>query len=299
MYILYPQLPPSLSLPLSLSPSLSLSLLHTEFPASAQTMVGNHSGSCLLYLTGAAITVKFTHGEEIASWPYNCIRQFRADEDTRQFSFYSGLRGPFGVAEYKFDMTEPMLIALQDALTQFTGAKFGTGPLTSMGSSTSLNSSVMQEQRFNPESSRSPKHDPLPEIPGEPPSNVDMYPGYTSHRNAELQSLHNQKHSAAEIFGTLSKDQRHRTNSSSVGRPPVPAPYSSRTLDQRTKRGTSSINIKYHEVAGNFGPPGSRGSLFSGSPVPSPQLAGGPGMGYGGARKLSYGDEVFASTTLR
>ena len=198
-------------------------------------------------------------------------------------------------------MTEPMLLALQDALTQFTGARFGSGPLTSMGSSTSLNSPAVDQRftGFNPDSYRSPKHDPLPEIPGTAPSNMEVYPGYTSHRSPDVQLMQNHKHSATDIFATLSKEQRHRTNSSSLGRPPVPTPYNSRTLDTRTKRGVSSINTKYHEVAGNFGVQGSRGNLISGSPVPAPQLAGGPGVGYGGSRKMSHGDEVFRSTTMR
>lgn len=99
----------------------------TEFLASALHAVGSLKGPCLITLTGAAITVKKLDGTEVATWPYNCIRQFGAEEELRQFTFISGRRGPFGVSEYAFELSEQTLKRLQDALTQFTGAKFGTG----------------------------------------------------------------------------------------------------------------------------------------------------------------------------
>ena len=284
-------LPPSSPLPLSPSlpfalPSPSLPpLSHTsEFPASAKTMVGNNSGSCLLHLTGAAITVKFTHANESASWPYNCIRQFRADEDTQQFSFFSGRRGPYGVAEYKFDMTEQMLLALQDALTQFTGAQFSGSVIGSQSTSGIPGGNLGSAN----EQFRSPKRDPLPNIPGTPPTNTDLHHGYTTH---ELRSLNQQNHSysATDVFATISREQRHRHNSSSVSRPPVPIPYNSHTLGTRGQRAAPSINTKYHEVAVNFPPQGGRGA---GTTVP-------PFFPVSSNRKMSQGDEMFRSKTLR
>ena len=309
-----PSLPP-LSLPSSLPP-------YTEFQASAQTMVGNYSGSCLLHLTGAAITIKFKHAKDAAaSWPYNCIRQFRADEETRQFSFFSGRRGPYGVAEYKFDMTEQQLLALQEALTQFTGAQFGGGltPTIDVSGGTPGNtvgvssvSSPVTEQRYAPETFRGPKRAPLPQIPGGPPSNADVHPGYMTHDGMpNSHTLQNHKHSAMDVFATLPKDPRgyHPISSSSPARPPVPIPYNSHTLGSRAKWGSPSINMKYsyHEVAGNVAPQGNFapqgnvapmggwGNWISGSPVhvPSPKAGG-------GGRKWSHGDEVFhPSTAMR
>ena len=96
----------------------------TEFPAIALNQIGKFSGQCLIYLTGAAVTVKRPDGSELATWPYNVIRQFRAEDDYGKFSFLSGRRGPFGLAEYVFELTDHILTQLQDVLTQFTGAQF-------------------------------------------------------------------------------------------------------------------------------------------------------------------------------
>lgn len=90
--------------------------------------MGNYSGPCILLLTGAAVTVKNTRGVDIATWPYNCIRQFRAEDETGKFSFVSGRRGPYGVAEYVFELRNHVLSELQDALSQFTGAQFNIRP---------------------------------------------------------------------------------------------------------------------------------------------------------------------------
>ena len=199
-----------------------------------------------------------------------------------------------------------MLLALQDALTQFTGAQFSGNTPISVGSSLSTGSlsSPAMDQHYTLESFRSPKQDPLPEIPGTPPNSADMFRGYTIHGNPNIRPLQNQKHSVTDVFATLPKEQRNRLSSSSPGRPPIPAPYDSRTIDARGKRGSSihtgspAINSKYayQEIAGNFSPQGARGSIISYSPVPSPKLAG--GVIYAGNRKMSHGDDVFRSSTM-
>ncbi len=49
-------------------------------------------------------------------------------------SALSGRRGPYGVAEYNFMLNKGMLNELQEALTQFTGAKFsGVAPGSGSG----------------------------------------------------------------------------------------------------------------------------------------------------------------------
>ena len=98
----------------------------TEFHANAVSRVGNFSGPCIIFLNGEAITVKQENGVEIAKWPYNCIRQFKAEDETGKFSFVSGRRGPYGVAEYNFGLDD--VSQLQHALSQFTGAQFNQTP---------------------------------------------------------------------------------------------------------------------------------------------------------------------------
>ena len=70
--------------------------------------------------------VRYESGEVINKWPYNCIRQFRAEDETGKFSFVSGRRGPYGVAEYNFKLPNDSLNLLQSALTNFTGAQFSS-----------------------------------------------------------------------------------------------------------------------------------------------------------------------------
>ncbi len=106
---------------ISLPPSLSS--LPAEFHAIATTYVGNFAGNCTIQLNGQAIVV-LCKGVEINKWPYNCIRQFRAEDETGKFSFVSGRRGPYGVAEYNFKLHNDQLVDLQGALTEFTGAQF-------------------------------------------------------------------------------------------------------------------------------------------------------------------------------
>ena len=89
----------------------------------ATTYVGNFTGNCLIHLNGQAIVV-LDRGLEINRWPYNCIRQFRAENESGKFSFVSGRRGPYGVAEYNFRLLSDSLIDLQSVLTEFTGAQF-------------------------------------------------------------------------------------------------------------------------------------------------------------------------------
>ena len=120
--------------------------MSTEFHATSLNLVGNYSGPCILLLTGAAVTVKSTRGVDIATWPYNCIRQFRAEDETGKFSFVSGRRGPYGVAEYVFELPNHILSELQDALSQFTGAQFNIRPpSTSSGKWSSRTDSVSSE----------------------------------------------------------------------------------------------------------------------------------------------------------
>lgn len=152
---------------------------HIEFHANALSLVGNFSGPCIIYLNGEAITVKQDNGVEIAKWPYNCIRQFKAEDETGKFSFVSGRRGPYGVAEYNFGLDD--VSELQHALSQFTGAQFSQAP-----------SSAYQQQ-------------PLTQQPPLPPLPPGHHPHYTH--------SHGQRPSSVSSVGRYSIGMGHRTDS--------------------------------------------------------------------------------------
>ncbi len=101
-----------------LSPSL-------VFHAEALTDVGDFRGSCLISVSGQALSL-FHPSEHslIAKWQYSGIRKFRADLNT--FIFESGRKGPYGAGEYMFELPPGELQQLQSTVTQFTGANFHT-----------------------------------------------------------------------------------------------------------------------------------------------------------------------------
>lgn len=95
------------------------------FHAELLTAVDGHQGDCLISVNGQALSL--LHPSEhsvIARWQYGGIRRFRADLNT--FVFESGRKGPFGVGEYRFEVSQPELHQLQSTITRFTGATFLT-----------------------------------------------------------------------------------------------------------------------------------------------------------------------------
>jgi hypothetical protein len=162
-----------------------------EFHANALSLVGNFSGPCIIFLNGEAITVKRGSGVEIAKWPYNCIRQFKAEDDTGKFSFVSGRRGPYGVAEYNFGLDD--VSELQHALSQFTGARFSTAP-----------TSAYQHQQ---PLSQQPPLPPLPPGGHHPPLPSQHYV------NNSGGSYHSQRPSSVSSVGRHSIGMGHRTDS--------------------------------------------------------------------------------------
>ena len=79
----------------------------------------------MIQLNDKAITIK-CDGQEINKWLYSSIRQFHVRNITGEFSFISGSRGPYGVAEYVFCLSGNSLVDLKHTLTQLTGAQFST-----------------------------------------------------------------------------------------------------------------------------------------------------------------------------
>lgn len=101
--------------------------IYLALPAKALGSVGTFSGECRISLTTSTITISDPNGVEIASWPYNAIRQFRADDILNgKFSFTSGRRGPFGVGEYDFLLAPLYFNELKSTLSRYTGNQFGT-----------------------------------------------------------------------------------------------------------------------------------------------------------------------------
>ena len=94
------------------------------FYVKALTPVGNYTdGACTIQLKDHALVISQMSGAEINKWPYNSIRHFVIYAETGKFGFQSGRRGPYGVAEYTFDITEKRLADLLSALDGFTGTQ--------------------------------------------------------------------------------------------------------------------------------------------------------------------------------
>ena len=81
-----------------------------------------YMGPCRLHITTTAIIVSRSNGDELATWLFNCIRQFNAVDC--YFSFTSGRRGPFGVGEYCFELPQKKVVEIQKKISGHTGAIF-------------------------------------------------------------------------------------------------------------------------------------------------------------------------------
>ena len=99
-------------------------LILSGLPAKTLCNIGTFSGECRILLTTSGITISDASGVELASWPYNTIRQFR-DDEVMKFSFTSGRRGPFGIGEYDFFLTPLYLNELKSTLSKYIGHQVG------------------------------------------------------------------------------------------------------------------------------------------------------------------------------
>lgn len=93
-----------------------------DYSAVATQPITGFVGPCRLQITKTAIIVLKSDGEEIATWLFNCIRQFNAVDCC--FSFISGRRGPFGVGEYSFELPQKKVLEIQKKISGHTGAVF-------------------------------------------------------------------------------------------------------------------------------------------------------------------------------
>ena len=94
----------------------------TDYSAVATLPICGYMGPCRLHITGTAIIVHQSQGEELATWLYNTIRQFNTVDNV--FSFTSGRRGPFGVGDYSFELPQKKLSEIQKKISGYTGAVF-------------------------------------------------------------------------------------------------------------------------------------------------------------------------------
>ena len=99
-----------------------------------------YMGPCRLHITSTAIIVSHSNGDELATWLFNCIRQFNAIDC--HFSFTSGRRGPFGVDEYCFELPQKKVVEIQKKISGHTGAIFAHNRNYSSSSTLSASTNV-------------------------------------------------------------------------------------------------------------------------------------------------------------
>ena len=96
------------------------------------TYVNDFKGPCLIQVKGDCIIIKQLNRSLIGNWPYGVIRKFRFDDDKKQFSFESGRRGPFGVAEYLFKLNSRTYFYLRETVNRIAEGRSGTQPVADL-----------------------------------------------------------------------------------------------------------------------------------------------------------------------
>ena len=93
--------------------------------AFAEKHIREFRGSCVIQVREDCIVIKGSNGKEMGSWPYVYIREFRFDDEKFQFSFKSGRRGPFGVADYLFKLHNRTYYNLRETVNRIAEGKSG------------------------------------------------------------------------------------------------------------------------------------------------------------------------------
>ena len=91
------------------------------------TYINELHGPCTIQVKGDAIAIRNSNRIEIGNWPYKVIRQFRFNDEKKQFTFQSGSRGPFGVAEYLFKLHNRTYYNLQETVNRIAGGNDNNG----------------------------------------------------------------------------------------------------------------------------------------------------------------------------
>ena len=84
--------------------------------AYALKYINDFKGPCILQVRQQAIVIKNSNGTIIGSWPYNVIREFKFEDPEKHFMFTSGRRGPFGVANYLFDLHDRIYYSIRETV---------------------------------------------------------------------------------------------------------------------------------------------------------------------------------------
>lgn len=98
-----------------------------DFSALAVKFINDFSGPCTLQVREDSIAVKRSNGKEIGRWPYAFIREFRFDDERIQFSFMSGRRGIFGVADYLFKLHNRTYFNLRETVNRIASGRSSSG----------------------------------------------------------------------------------------------------------------------------------------------------------------------------
>lgn len=99
---------------------------HKDFFGLSMTYINDFTGSCTIQVWEDSISIKGSNGRKIGSWPYAFIREFRFDDERFQFSFKSGRRGPFGVADYLFKLHDRTFYGLRETVNRIAEGKSGS-----------------------------------------------------------------------------------------------------------------------------------------------------------------------------
>lgn len=99
---------------------------YVDFSGILTEYIEDFRGPCTIRVKEDAIIIKKSNGKEVGNWPYVFIRTFRYDNEKMHFSFVSGRRGPFGVAEYTFKLQSRTFFSLMETvnkISEIRGAK--------------------------------------------------------------------------------------------------------------------------------------------------------------------------------
>ena len=90
--------------------------------------INGFKGACILQIHQNNIVIKKSNGTTIGTWQYQFIREFRFDDEEKTFQFTSGRRGPFGPANYIFDLHDKIYISIRETVNRI--ARGGETPET-------------------------------------------------------------------------------------------------------------------------------------------------------------------------
>lgn len=91
---------------------------YTEYVAYSLSYINDFKGPCIIQIRHDSIVIKKSSGSAIGAWRYNLIREFRFDDENKTFRFTSGRRGPFGLANYVFDLHDRIYYSIRETVNR-------------------------------------------------------------------------------------------------------------------------------------------------------------------------------------